>query len=56
MRTDYNLYEGMQIVGGPTHVISRGDVIVEYDHLSAEAGRGRYLSRSRPCLPTGGGP
>lgn len=50
MRTDYNLYEGTEVLGGPTHVISRGDVIVEHGQLSAEAGRGRYLSRSRPCL------
>lgn len=48
MRTDYNLYEGMEIVGGATHVVSRGDVIVEHGRLSADAGRGRYLARDRP--------
>ena len=51
MRTDYNLYEGTEVVGGVTHVVSRGDVIVEHGELSADAGRGRYLVRSRPCLP-----
>ncbi len=49
MRTDYNLYEGMRITGGVTHVVSRGDVIVEHGRLNAAAGRGRYLARQRPC-------
>ncbi len=51
MRTDYNLYEGTEIVGGPTHVISRGELVVEHGEISAERGRGRYLTRRRPIEP-----
>ncbi|MEQ8841835.1 MAG: dihydropyrimidinase [Acidimicrobiales bacterium] len=48
MRTDYNLYEGTELVGGPTHVISRGELIVEHGEIAADRGRGRYLARRRP--------
>jgi len=51
MRTDYNLYEGTEIVGGPRHVISHGDVIVQYGQVSVEAGRGDYLVRGSSEVP-----
>jgi dihydropyrimidinase len=51
MRTDYNLYEGTEIVGGPTHVFSRGELVVEHGEVTAERGRGRYLARRRPIEP-----
>lgn len=45
MRVDYNLYEGLVVSGKPTHVLSRGELIVERDKLLAKPGRGRYLKR-----------
>lgn len=47
-RADYNLYEGMRVSGGPTHVLSRGEVIVDGNELTAQQGRGDYLTRDRP--------
>jgi dihydropyrimidinase len=55
MRTDYNLYEGTELVGGPTHVFSRGDLVVERGEIRADRGRGRYLPRRRPMPVRGGG-
>ena len=51
MRTDYNLYEGTEIVGGPTHVFSRGELVVEHGEVNAPRGRGQYLARHRPFAP-----
>ena len=39
----YNPYEGMNIVGWPEMVISRGDVIVENQTISDDYGRGRRM-------------
>ena len=41
----YTPYEGRELTGWPTTVISRGDVIVENGQLYAARGRGRYLAR-----------
>ncbi|MDZ4803828.1 MAG: dihydropyrimidinase [Candidatus Eisenbacteria bacterium] len=45
MNVDYNLFEGMTVTGGPSVVISRGEVLVENDTLMAKAGRGQFLKR-----------
>lgn len=47
-RTDYNLYEGMKVTGKPTHVLSRGDLLVENGVFSGAAGRGTFLHRREP--------
>ncbi|MDR2745961.1 MAG: dihydropyrimidinase [Treponema sp.] len=46
-RVDYSPYEGMEIHGAVDTVISRGTVLLRDGIFSAEAGRGRFLKRSR---------
>jgi dihydropyrimidinase len=47
MRVDYSPYAGRTIVGGPSHVLSRGELIVADDRWVAprQAGRGRFVRR-----------
>ena len=45
-RTDYNLYEGWELVGYPVKVLLRGKVIVDGDEWLGHAGDGRFLKRS----------
>src|SRR6267142_322683 len=44
-RTGYTPYKGRRLKGWPVTVLSRGEVIIEDGELSAERGRGRFLSR-----------
>jgi dihydropyrimidinase len=44
-RTDYNLYEGMQITGMPSVVLSRGRVLVQDGEWKGEQGAGRFVKR-----------
>lgn len=46
-RVDYELYEGFQVTGWPTHTLSRGEVIIENGHVLGNAGRGKLLKRQR---------
>jgi dihydropyrimidinase len=46
-RSDYELYEGFQVTGWPTHTLSRGEVIVENGKVLGSSGRGKLLRRSR---------
>jgi dihydropyrimidinase len=46
-RTDYNLYEGMQVTGAPQVVLSRGRVLVQGDEWRGEQGAGKFLHRKR---------
>ena len=39
-RTDYNLYEGMEVTGVPSVVLSRGRVLVEGEDWKGEQGAG----------------
>ena len=45
-RTDYNLFEGWELVGYPEKVILRGNLIVEQGRWLGKAGMGQYLQRS----------
>lgn len=45
MRVDYNPYEGRVTRGAPTHVFSRGNLIVEHDRWLGKAGAGQFLKR-----------
>jgi dihydropyrimidinase len=45
MRADYAAYEGKTVIGAPSHVLSRGEVIVENDKFLGQKGRGRFLRR-----------
>jgi dihydropyrimidinase len=49
-RTDYNLYEGWELVGYPEKVFLRGKLIVDGDHWLGRPGMGNYLYR-KPFAP-----
>ncbi len=44
-RTDYNLYEGWDLVGYPEKVLLRGQLIVDGDHWLGKAGGGNFIRR-----------
>jgi dihydropyrimidinase len=46
-KTDYNLYEGIEVTGTPEIVLLRGNVLVEGDELVAQPGIGQYVARAR---------
>jgi dihydropyrimidinase len=49
-RIDFNIFEGMEVVGGPAYTLSRGEVMWKLGQLQAERGRGKYLPREpRPA-------
>ena len=45
MRVDYSPYEGMEVMGAPTHVFSRGKLIVDHGQYIGKAGDGRFVKR-----------
>jgi len=45
-RTDYNLFEGWEIVGYPVKVFLRGRLIVDGERWLGSAGEGHYLKRT----------
>jgi dihydropyrimidinase len=45
-RTDYNLFEGWELVGYPDRVFLRGNLIVDQGSWLGRAGMGEYLQRS----------
>jgi dihydropyrimidinase len=45
-RTDYNLYEGWDLIGFPSKVFLRGHCLVDEGHWNGFAGIGRYIVRS----------
>ena len=44
-RTDYNLYEGWELVGYPEKVFLRGELIVNDEQWLGERGKGQFLKR-----------
>lgn len=46
-RTDYNLYEGMDLTGYPVQVFLRGELIVDHGKWLGHAGLGQFIS----CQP-----
>ncbi len=44
-RTDYNLYEGWELTGGPEKVFLRGKMIVDGNEWKGKRGDGRFLKR-----------
>ncbi len=48
-RIDFNIYEGMTVVGGPAMTWSRGKLLWNRGALTAEPGWGKYVDR--PCFP-----
>jgi dihydropyrimidinase len=49
-RTDYNLYEGWELVGYPEKVYLRGGLIVENERWLGRPGMGQYLHRKPGML------
>ena len=45
--TDYNLYEGMEVTGVPSVVLSRGRVLVQNGEWKGEQGAGKFVKRNR---------
>ncbi|GAC1351527.1 MAG: dihydropyrimidinase [Polyangiales bacterium] len=45
MRVDYSPYEGREVVGAPTHVLSRGAVVVENGKYLGKKGDGAFVKR-----------
>jgi dihydropyrimidinase len=50
MRVDYSPYEGQEVVGGPTHVLSRGKVVIQDGSYLGKKGDGRFVRRSSFAL------
>jgi dihydropyrimidinase len=48
---DYNLYEGIEVVGSPQLVLVRGHVVIDDDQLVASPGTGQFLRRA--CFGAG---
>lgn len=46
MRVDYSPYEGRVVKGAPSHVLSRGEVVIERGEHVAKRGRGEFLRRA----------
>ena len=46
MRVDYTPYEGREVVGAPTHVLSRGKVVVEHGKYVGKEGDGKFVKRA----------
>jgi len=45
MNCDYSLFEGMEIHGKPTTVLSRGKIVIENDQYVGSKGDGKFLKR-----------
>src|SRR2546427_12651925 len=45
-RSDFSIYEGQRLSGWPTHVVSRGRVLLRDGEFVAERGGGRFLGRA----------
>jgi dihydropyrimidinase len=45
-RSDFSIYEGQRLTGWPTHVVSRGRVLLRDGEFVAERGGGRFLGRA----------
>jgi len=46
MRVDYTPYEGRDVIGAPTHVLSHGEVVIEHGRYLGKKGDGRFVRRS----------
>jgi dihydropyrimidinase len=50
MRVDYTPYEGQEVVGAPSHVLSHGRVVVENGVYKGKKGDGRFVKRGTFAL------
>lgn len=51
MRVDYSMFEGIEVTGMPSAVLSRGRVVVENDKFAGRAGAGEFLKRALYSQP-----
>ena len=51
MRVDYSMFEGIQVSGMPSTVLSRGRVVVDEDKFLGRAGAGEFMKRSTYSQP-----
>lgn len=51
MRVDYNPYEGRLTKGAPSHVFSRGRLVVENDKWLGKTGDGKFIKRGPLAFP-----
>lgn len=45
MRVDYSPFEGREVVGGPSHVLSHGRVVIENGKYLGKKGDGKFVKR-----------
>ena len=46
MRVDYSPFEGQEVTGAPSHVLSRGKVVIENFTYKGKKGDGRFVKRA----------
>jgi len=46
MKVDYSPFEGREVVGRPSHVFSRGKLVIEGDRYLGKKGDGQFQRRS----------
>lgn len=51
MRVDYSMFEGIEVTGMPSTVLSQGKVIVDGDKFLGQPGSGTFLKRSTYSSP-----
>jgi dihydropyrimidinase len=51
MRVDYSMFEGIEVTGMPSTVLSRGRVVVEENKFLGRAGAGEFVKRSTYSQP-----
>ncbi len=47
MAVDYNAFEGMEVVGEPVSVLSRGEFVIRDKNFVGKIGGGQYIKRAR---------
>jgi dihydropyrimidinase len=55
-KVDYSSYEGREVTGSPTTVLSRGDVVCENGKVVGKAGRGQFIKRAQHLSTLSGTP
>ena len=55
-KVDYNPYEGREVTGSPTTVLSRGDVVCQNGKVVGKAGRGQFIKRAQHLSTLSGTP
>jgi dihydropyrimidinase len=45
MNTDYNVYEGLEVMGWPEKVFLRGRLVVDGEQWLGERGTGKFIHR-----------